>query len=190
MGGRGLAGAVMTMFPASFITDRLVLRPIAEADAAAAFAEYAADPLVTRYLTWVPHDSEQSCAAFFAEQAARHAAGTLGAYAITLRNNGRLIGAFDLRSDAAGHRVDFGCVLGRIHWRQGYMSEALSHVVGWVLGQPTVYRIWAVTDVENVASARTMEKAGLMREGVLRRWFVHPNLGPEPRDCFRYARVR
>jgi len=178
------------MFPASFTTDRLLLRPIAEADAAAALAEYATDPLVTRYLTWAPHDSEQSCAAFFAQHAMRHASGTLGAYAITLRGNERLIGAFDLRSDTIGHRIDFGYVLGRAHWRQGYMSEALTHVVAWALEQPAVYRIWAVTDVENVASARTMEKAGLVREGVLRRWAVHPNLGPEPRDCFCYARVR
>jgi len=48
----------------------------------------------------------------------------------------------------------------------------------------------AVCDVENIASARVMEKAGLSREGVLRRWLVHPNLGPEPRDCYGYARVR
>ena len=180
----------MIMFPTSFITDRLLLRPIAKTDAAAAFAEYAADRLVTRYPTWVPHDSEQSCAAFFAEHAMRHASGALGAYAITRRDNRRLIGAFDLRCDAAGHWIDFGYVLGRAHWRQGYMSEALTHVVGWALEQPAIYRTWAVTDVENVASARTMEKAGLVREGVLRRWVVHPNLGPEPRDCLCYARVR
>lgn len=169
----------MIVFPASFTTNRLVLRQIAKADAAAAFA-----------LTWVPHDSDQSCEAFFAEHALRHASGALGAYAITLRDNGRLIGAFDLRSDAAGCRIDFGYVLGRAHWRQGYMSEALIPVVRWALEQPSVYRIWAVTDVENVASARNMEKAGLVQEGVLRRWLVHPNLGPEPRDCFCYVRVR
>ena len=61
------------MFPASFTTDRLLLRPIAEADAAAALAGYATYPLVTRYLTWAPHDSEESCAAFFVQHATRHA---------------------------------------------------------------------------------------------------------------------
>jgi RimJ/RimL family protein N-acetyltransferase len=35
-----------------------------------------------------------------------------------------------------------------------------------------------------------MEKAGFAFEGVLRRWLVFPNLGPEPRDCRMYARVR
>jgi hypothetical protein len=30
----------------------------------------------------------------------------------------------------------------------------------------------------------------LAREGVLRRWLVAPNLGPEPRDRFSYALTR
>jgi hypothetical protein len=28
------------------------------------------------------------------------------------------------------------------------------------------------------------------REGLLRRWLVHPNISDEPRDCYSYARVR
>ena len=27
-------------------------------------------------------------------------------------------------------------------------------------------------------------------EGILRRYFVHPNISPEPRDCCLYAKVR
>jgi RimJ/RimL family protein N-acetyltransferase len=44
--------------------------------------------------------------------------------------------------------------------------------------------------VENVASARVLEKVGMVREGVLRRYIVHPNIGPEPRDSIVYARTR
>jgi len=44
--------------------------------------------------------------------------------------------------------------------------------------------------VENLASARVLEKAGMHREGMLRRWSVHPNVSPEPRDCLCYAIVR
>jgi ribosomal-protein-alanine N-acetyltransferase len=58
------------------------------------------------------------------------------------------------------------------------------------LRQPAVFRIGAVCDVDNIGSARVMEKAGLVREGVLRRWLVHPNISDEPRDCFSYARTR
>jgi len=70
------------------------------------------------------------------------------------------------------------------------MTEALTAVVTWALAQPDIWRIWAVTDVDNTASTRVMEKAGLTREGVLRRWIVHPNLSTDPRDCFCYARIR
>jgi [ribosomal protein S5]-alanine N-acetyltransferase len=35
-----------------------------------------------------------------------------------------------------------------------------------------------------------MEKAGLARDGILRRWLVHPNISSEPRDCFSYALTR
>jgi RimJ/RimL family protein N-acetyltransferase len=50
--------------------------------------------------------------------------------------------------------------------------------------------VWAVTDVDNHASARVLEKIGMQREGLLRRWLVHPSLSPEPRDCWCFARVR
>ncbi len=53
-----------------------------------------------------------------------------------------------------------------------------------------IRRIGAVCNAQNLASARVMEKAGLIREGILRRWLRHPNVGAEPRDCFSYALVR
>jgi len=40
------------------------------------------------------------------------------------------------------------------------------------------------------SNRRVLEKLGLMREGVLRRWIIHPNVSDESRDCFCYARVR
>jgi RimJ/RimL family protein N-acetyltransferase len=32
-----------------------------------------------------------------------------------------------------------------------------------------------------------MEKIGMQREGILKRWSVHPNISPEPRDSVCYA---
>ena len=53
-----------------------------------------------------------------------------------------------------------------------------------------IWRIGAGCDVENLGSARVMERAGLTREGVLRRWIIHPNISSEPRDWLSYAKVR
>jgi [ribosomal protein S5]-alanine N-acetyltransferase len=70
------------------------------------------------------------------------------------------------------------------------MTEVLAEVTGWVMRQAGIWRIGAGCDVENSASARVMEKAGLEREGILRRWIIHPNISSEPRDWFSYAKVR
>ena len=55
---------------------------------------------------------------------------------------------------------------------------------------PTVQRLSAFTHADHAASGRVLEKAGFAREGRLRRYFVFPNLGPEPLDVLVYARVR
>src|ERR1700746_397426 len=75
-------------------------------------------------------------------------------------------------------------------WRQGLMTEGLTEVTVWAVRQPPVFRIGAVCDVENTGSARVLEKSGFIREGLLRRWLLHPNISGEPRDCYSYARVR
>jgi RimJ/RimL family protein N-acetyltransferase len=87
-------------------------------------------------------------------------------------------------------KVEIGYVLGRAHWGRGYMTEAVSALAECLLLRRQVFRVWAVCDIENRASARVLEKADFAREGILRRWMSHPNLSSEPRDCFIYGRVR
>jgi RimJ/RimL family protein N-acetyltransferase len=83
-----------------------------------------------------------------------------------------------------------GYVLGRAHWGKGLTVEAVRFVVNKVLELEGVYRAYACCDVENIASARVMEKAGLEKEGTLRRYVTCPNLGSIPRDCHLYAKVK
>jgi RimJ/RimL family protein N-acetyltransferase len=89
-----------------------------------------------------------------------------------------------------GEKWELGFVLAQPHWGKGYMTEAVRGLVAWALKQKEIYRVWAVCDTDNVASARVMEKAGMQREGTLRRWSVHPNLSLEPRDSYCYAIVK
>lgn len=176
------------MLPDGFRTARLLLRPITPADAGAIFDSYAQDPEVTRFLTWRPHRSRAETDAYIAHCFAvpTNAGRT---YVLTAADDGAVFGAFDLRR-TAGHRLDCGYVLARARWGRGLMTEVLTEVAIWALGQPSVFRLGAVCDTDNRGSARVMHKAGLIREGVLRRWLVHPNIGDEPRDCLSYARAR
>ena len=47
------------------------------------------------------------------------------------------------------------------------MTEALKVLIGWALKQKAIHRVWAVCDIDNIASARVMEKVGMQREGIL-----------------------
>jgi [ribosomal protein S5]-alanine N-acetyltransferase len=176
------------MLPDRFETARLILRPIAPDDAPAIFIGYAQDPEVARFVTWRPHQDLADTAAYIARCIATPADRSR-TYALIGREGGRLLGAFDLRRPEP-HRLDCGYVLARAEWGRGLMTEALSEVTLWAMQQDGIWRIGALCDVENRASARVMEKAGLAREGILRRWINHPNISAEPRDCFSYAMVR
>ncbi len=58
------------------------------------------------------------------------------------------------------------------------------------MSMPEIFRVEATCDVENVASARALEKAGLSREGLLRRYTIQPGISAEPRDSYLYAIVQ
>jgi len=176
------------MLPANFHTARLVLRPIAHDDADAIFDGYAQDAAVTRFMSWRTNRSRSDTEAFIAQCIATPT-DVSRIYVIAGRSDGDLRGTFALRH-LAPHRLDCGYVLARSWWGQGLMTEVLTETVNWALQQPSVFRIGAVCDAENIGSARVMEKAGLLREGLLRRWLIHPNVSDEPRDCWSYARVR
>ena len=146
------------------------------------------DPEVTRYLIWRPHRDLDDTRAYIAACLAAPPDGAR-TYVVLRRDRGELLGALHLRRPVP-HRLECGYLVARPFWGQGLMTEALGAVMAWALAQPDMFRVGAVCDVDNLASSRVMEKAGLAREGVLRRWLVHPNMSDEPRDCFSYARVR
>ena len=178
--------------PTTFATARLVARLPRADDAPAVFAAYASDPAVTRYLTWPDYERVEPLAAFLQEAAAnwekRDATRPL-AWLLCLKGTDTPIGSIGVTFEGGG-RALFGYVLANKFWGHGFAAEALTFLVDWSLAQPDLHRAWAFCDVENPASARVMEKAGMVREGVLRRWHIAPNLSPAPRDCLVCAKVR
>jgi [ribosomal protein S5]-alanine N-acetyltransferase len=173
--------------PDRLITRRLVLRKPVLDDAAPVLATYAGDPVVTRFLTWSADQTVEEIRLFLKRALEKWEAKNVFTWTITLAETGQPIGMIDLRLET---HAQLGYVLARSHWNRGIMTEAVRAVIDWALSQPGIHRVWAVCDVDNGASARVMEKAGMEREGLFRKYMVFPNLGPAPRDCFCYARVR
>ncbi|MGH7872555.1 MAG: GNAT family N-acetyltransferase [Candidatus Binatia bacterium] len=174
--------------PKSLTTDRLRLRKAKLADAEAIFRHYATDPEVTRYVSWRAHQNLEETRAYMRMCSLAWDVGKAFHWVIECAADQQVMGMMIARVDA--EKWELGYVLARQHWGQGYMTEALQELITWALKQNDIYRVWAVCDVDNLASARVMEKSGMQREGVLRRWSVHPNLSPEPRDSYCYAIVK
>ncbi len=173
--------------PETFQTLRLTLRRLATTDADSIFEAYAQDGEVTRFLTWPPHQRIEETRAFVQQKIEAWDAGTEFTWTIS-RKGGELIGGIALRRQE--FKVDFGYVLARTSWGNGFAAEALQPLVDWAMAQPGVFRAWAVCDTDNPASARVMEKVGMTQEGILRRWVMHPQAGDTPRDCFCYSIVK
>ena len=169
-------------------TSQLVLRRPTLSDADDIFDSYAADPEVTRYVTWCPYKDRSKVAPFLRSRLARWDFGEEFSWAITRPPEDRVIGMIACR--VREHAADIGYVMSRNYWNRGYTTETANAIVNWASNLEFVYRVWAVCDVENKASARVLEKAGMQREGALRRYIVHPNVSSEPRDCFVYSKTR
>jgi ribosomal-protein-alanine N-acetyltransferase len=171
--------------PETLDTPRLQLRRPRLGDAPVIYETYAGDPLVTRYLIGRPHAAVTETQEFLQRCEAAWQEGFASPWVILRRRDNRLMGMIEALFN--GHRVELGYVLGRPFWGEGYMTEAAGAVVRWALDLAHIYRVWAVCDIDNIASARVLEKIGMAKEGVLKRWNIHPNISPEPRDCSCYA---
>lgn len=174
--------------PETIETVRLLLRRPSEADAAEAFEAWTQDPETTRYLVWLPHDSVEETQAFFSWCDSGWEEGREFVWVFVEKASDRLVGSLAARPGP--HGVDLGYLVAREWWGRGFMTEVLDAVVPWWLARDGVFRVWATCDVENLASARVLEKAGFQLEGTLRRWDRHPNLGDEPRDVLCFSRIR
>jgi len=177
------------MFPAEVVTERLHLRPPSEADAERIFTRYAQDVQVCRYMSWTPHRSMDDTHDYLQRVVTDNNQGVSAGYLIFSRASGALLGSVG-GSYQGPSRMQFGYCLARNAWGQGYATEAARAFVNAAMSQPDMWRVQALCDLENRASARVLEKAGLTLEGVLRRYLEMPNLGEEPRDMYCYAVVR
>ncbi len=169
-------------------THRLRIARLRVSDAERIFHGWAQDSEVTRYLIWPPHESLDESVAHALRCERAWEEGPSYTWVLEDPESGRALGS--IAAHARGHRVSIGYLLARSAWGQGYMTEAVTAVTEWFLEQPEVFRIWAVCDFENVASARVLERAGFEFEGRLARWLIHPNASPEPRDALCFAMCR
>ncbi|HEX8131037.1 MAG TPA: GNAT family N-acetyltransferase [Pyrinomonadaceae bacterium] len=113
---------------------------------------------------------------------------TLFQWGIARHTDNHIIGTCTLfHIDTANRRAELGYALGREHWGNGYMQEALRALLNFAFDTLNLHRIEADVDPRNISSTKTLERLGFQREGYLReRWLV----GGEIQDALFYGLLR
>jgi RimJ/RimL family protein N-acetyltransferase len=88
--------------------------------------------------------------------------------------------------DVERYSAEIGYWLGQDYWRRGIATEALVLVTAHVFDTLNMLRLFALPFADNAGSIRVLEKAGYVREAILRSSSVKYG---QPRNQLLYARV-
>ena len=146
-----------------------------------AMMAWASDPQVAAFCRWEPYESREALLAFLRDTVLPHP----WFRAVCAPGSGEVVGAVSVAPTAERCRGELGYVLARAHWGRGVATAAVKRTVAAVFGEvPGLERVEALVDVDNPASQRVAEKAGLRRGGVLRRHYWHKG---HARDMVMYS---
>lgn len=149
-------------------TTDLVLRPPRMQDAVD-FHAYARDPLVARFVLWEPHTNLAQTRAALRGLIADNRLDSLHSMSLVRKTDGRMVGTIGLVArDWQNNSAEVGFSLARDCWGQGLMSQALLAYLHFAFTSLQLNRVEAQHDLNNPASGRVMEKAGMLREGLLK----------------------
>lgn len=173
-------------------TQRLLLRDPRPGDAALVFERWARDTQVLRYLGWRAHGDAGATRRMLDWDSARWLKRSACTWLLTHGEDGP-VGQVQLMAQSFEPPVfhwRLGYLLARSHQGRGLMREAVAAVLDHAFTQPALWRVDALCDVDNAASARLLQALGLRREGLLKAHTLHPNVSEAPRDVWMYARTR
>ena len=176
------------VYPVEFRTARLRVREFAPDDFEAFFA-IVSDPVVVRYLAFGPTTDEEARGLIdFAVGSAKAAPRSQYALAVVERESGVVVGScgLDGQADEPG-MSELYLAFRRASWGAGYGAEVLRALIEFAFEDLSQHRLFGDVHPENIASGRTMERAGLSWERTIGRAFEKDGRW---HDAARYAILR
>ena len=141
-------------------TERLILRRWTESDAEDLYI-YASNPDVGPIAGWPPHQSVEESL-----DVIKNVLNGKEAYAICLKEDGKAIGAIELKLN--GHtdmterddECELGYWLGKLFWGQGFMTEAAREILRHAFEDICMSKVWCGYYEGNAKSKHVQEKVG------------------------------
>jgi len=151
------------MIKFAFETARLTLRPF-RPDDLDVLHELWTEAGVRRYL-WddeiIPRETAEAVIKASVDSFTRHG---FGFWALSLKTDASIIGFCGLRFIDDTEEVELLYGLKESFWGRGLATEAAREVIRHGFDRCEITRISAITDAQNAASVRVMEKAGMTFE--------------------------
>ncbi|MDJ0554147.1 MAG: GNAT family protein [Microcoleaceae cyanobacterium MO_207.B10] len=149
-------------------TDRIIIRKMCLNDADDMF-EYASDPEVSKYTGWYTHYSIEDTKLFLHHVINSYLNNQVSSWGIVHKLDEKFIGTLGFIAWNIEHaRGEIGYALSRKYWGKGYMTEVVNAIIYFGFSRMMLNRIEARCAIQNIASARVMEKVGMKYEGILR----------------------
>ena len=145
------------------------------------FILWAGDDQVTRYLRWETFKSKEEALTFIKDVCIPHP------WRQAICIDDRSIGFISMFPGSGDDRcrADMGYAIATKYWGQGITTKAVKMALSQVFKDwPHLVRLQFFVAVENIASQRVLEKAGVHKEGLLRKYtYIKGNI----MDLFVYS---
>ena len=141
-------------------TERLILRRWEESDAEDLY-KYASNPDVGPIAGWPPHQSLDE-----SKDVIKNVFNGKEAYAICLKEDGKAIGAIELKLNGytdmteKDDECELGYWIGKPFWGQGMMPEAANELLRHAFDDIGMSKVWCGYYEDNIKSKRVQEKVG------------------------------
>jgi RimJ/RimL family protein N-acetyltransferase len=165
---------------------RLKLRLLEATDALPMY-ELLQEAQISQNVLNIPHPYPMEKAeSFIASAQEANIEGVQYSWAILTQEAETFVGVISLVINWQHWRGALGYWVGKPYWSLGYMSEAVQRAIAFGFQDLELNRIHAECFVENIGSARVMEKAGMRRDGTLREYVFQEATG-RFRDLHHYS---
>lgn len=149
-------------------TKRLILREPIPSDAADIFV-FRSDPIVQKYNSRPMKDMSEA-RELIADQRAMYLRREGILWAVSLKEQGTIIGLVGFSHWSYSNRAMAGYDLAQAYWGQGIGSEAVREIIRFGFGSMKLNRIEAETIADNHESRRMLDKLGFTCEGIRREY--------------------